>query len=72
MTALLNMDDVAHEYAVPLPEGLAAVRPKVLLDTDWQRFGGSTPDKQSSCAVADGLLSATLPALSGMLVQLGA
>lgn len=72
VAALLNLDDVAHEYAVPLPEELAGARPQVLLDTDWQRFGGETPDEQSACTVAGGLLSATLPALSGMLVQLGA
>ena len=70
VAALFNLDGEAHEYAVPLPDGLSAAAPEVLLDTDWQRYGGSTPDGASECRVEKNRLVATLPPLSGMLVSL--
>lgn len=70
VAALFNLDGEEHEYAVPLPDGLSAAAPEVLLDTDWQRYGGSTPDGASECRVEKNRLVATLPPLSGMLVSL--
>ena len=70
VAALFNLDGEAHEYAVPLPDGLSAAAPEVLLDTDWRRYGGSTPDGASECRVEKNRLVATLPPLSGMLVSL--
>ena len=70
VAALLNLDGVRHEYAVPLPAELASGRSEVLLDTDWQRFGGSTPDGSSVCRCEKDELRADLPPLSGMLVLL--
>ena len=70
VAALLNLDGVRHEYAVPLPAELASGRAEVLLDTDWQRFGGSTPDGSSVCRCEKDELRADLPPLSGMLVLL--
>ena len=70
VAALLNLDDVAHAYEVPLPAELPGCEAEVLLDTDWQRFGGSTPDGATICAALDNVLTAEIPPLSGMLVLL--
>ena len=70
VAALLNLDDVAHAYEVPLPAELAGCEAEVLLDTDWQRFGGSTPDGVTICAALDKVLTAEIPPLSGVLVLL--
>ena len=70
MAALLNLDDEAHAYEVPLPAELSGCEVEVLLDTDWQRFGGSTPDGTTVCAARGEVLTAEIPPLSGMLVLL--
>ena len=71
LAALFNLDGEAHEHTVPLPDDCAtAVRPEVLLVTDWERFGGDTPDGQESCALGEACLTARLAPLSGMLVRL--
>lgn len=83
VAVLFNLDGQKHEYAVPLPEGegsaaghapgeAAAAAPRVILDTDWQRFGGSTPDGATVCEVAAGQLRCELAPCSGVLVLLGA
>ena len=70
VAALLNLDDAAHEYTVPLPDDARACEAEVLLCTDWQRFGGATPDDGEACRVEGDRLIAELPPLSGMLVLL--
>ncbi len=70
VAALLNFDDEAHAYEVPLPAELSGCEVEVLLDTDWQRFGGSTPDGTTVCAARGKILTAEIPPLSGMLVLL--
>lgn len=42
----------------------------VLLDTDWQRFGGSTPDGISGVGLEDDALVVEIPPCSGLLLQL--
>ena len=70
VAALLNLDDESHAYEVPLPAELAGCEAEVLLDTDWQRFGGSTPDGATACRSEAGRLECELAPLSGILVQL--
>ena len=70
VAALLNLDGERHEYAVPLPGELADARPEVLLDTDWRRYAGATPDGATACRVEDGCLVCDLAPLSGVLVLL--
>ena len=70
VAALLNLDDEAHAYEVPLPAELSGCEVEVLLDTDWQRFGGSTPDGTTVCAARGEVLTAEISPLSGMLVLL--
>ena len=71
IAALFNLDSAAHEYAVPLPADAAgASGAEVLLDTDWQRYGGSTPDGETACSVGEGELVCNLAPLSGVLVLL--
>jgi len=50
--------------------GDVAGSPEVLLDSDWQRFGGSTPEGETSAALEGTTLVASLAAFSGMLVRL--
>lgn len=71
VAALFNLDSAAHEYAVPLSADAAgASGAEVLLDTDWQRYGGSTPDGETVCRVEEGRLIAELAPLSGVLALL--
>ncbi|MBM6774232.1 1,4-alpha-glucan branching enzyme [Olsenella profusa] len=70
VTALLNLDDEPHDYAVALPAGEAVDDAEVLLDTDWERFGGATPDGEKNLSVAAGTLRCALAPLSGVLVRL--
>lgn len=67
---LMNLDAEPHAYEVPLPRELDGATPEVLLDTDWQRYGGSTPDGETACAVSGRSLAAELAPLSGVLVRL--
>ena len=70
VAALLNLDDEPHAYEVPLPAELAGCEAEVLLDTDWQRFGGSTPDGATVCRSEADHLACELAPLSGILVRL--
>ena len=67
---VLNLANCVHEgYELDLP-GAGDV--EVLLDTDWQRFGGNTPDGRTEVTfdAEKGSLTLTLPALSGVLLSL--
>lgn len=71
LAALFNLDSTEHEYAVPLPEDdKGAVGVTVLLDTDWQRYGGFSPDGETVCHIGDGVLVVRLAPLSGVLALL--
>jgi hypothetical protein len=41
----------------------------VLLDTDWETFGGRTPRGKTVCTRSNGGLSAALPPFSGLLLS---
>ena len=63
----LSDEDLASR-AIETPDATSAT---VLLDTDWQRFGGVTPDGDvTQPEVADGELLVDLPAFSGKLIRL--
>lgn len=54
-------------YPLPLPAG----RLTLLLDSDWQCWGGTTPRQEMSCTVVENApLSLDLPAYSGRLYRL--
>lgn len=72
VAVLLNLDAEAHDYAVPLPAGEPASGGRVVLDTDWRRFGGSTPDGETELRVGPDKISCRLAPLSGVLVELDA
>lgn len=59
LIAVLNLSDTEKEYSV---EGYE--KSKLLLHTDWNKFGGDTPD---NCKF--GLAKSTLPRFSGVLLQ---
>lgn len=66
---VMNLSDklVEREYEVEGADGVATV----LMNTDWQRFGGETPDfycSEPECA--DGCITITLPPFSAKLVKL--
>ena len=66
---VLNLSWQAHEdYAIKVPE---ATQAEVLIDTDWWRYGGQTPDDQvKPLKVKDGVLTLNLPSNAGMLLKL--
>lgn len=70
VAVLLNMDDAPHAYEVPLPADLASAQAEVLLNTDWRRFGGDTPDGSTTCHVERGAIVADIAPLSGAMVLL--
>lgn len=59
LVAVFNLSDAEKEYSV---EGYE--KSKLLLHTDWNKFGGDTPD---NCKF--GLTKFTLPKYSGVLLQ---
>lgn len=69
MLAAFNFGDTELEdYTLTLP---VAGKLTLLLDTDWETFGGSTAAPKRSCArKTDGELKLTLPPFSGRLYRL--
>ena len=70
LLCVLNLANCPQEdYKLEVPD-LGTVC--TLLDTDWARFGGSTPDGDEDVRVDThaGRLTLTLPPLSGILLQL--
>ena len=66
----LNLSDEEVKRTFEL-DGIAGAT--VLVDTDWQRYGGQTPDApqlKESCK--EGRLTVTLPACTGRLMRLQA
>lgn len=43
---------------------------EILLDTDWQKFGGSTPEQNENIKLEKGKIKCTLPPYSGILIRL--
>ena len=56
-----------EDWEVELPDTHNAW---VMLDTDWQRFGGTTPEGAELVKIDGdtGILSCTLPAFTGLLL----
>lgn len=59
LIAVFNLSDMEKEYSIGGYE-----KAKVLLNTDWNKFGGDAPDKQK-CDIT----KMTLPKFSGILFQ---
>lgn len=53
------------DYKIALPE---AKKADALLYTDWERFGGNTPEETEICKLSDGVLFSTIEAFSGILI----
>ena len=65
---VLNLSWQGHEgYTIEVPD---ALRAKVLIDTDWNRYGGETVDDGSKARVSKGVLTLDLPSCSGKLIKL--
>lgn len=68
LLTLLNLSGVTQEdWEVELPD---THNVWVMLDTDWQRFGGTTPEGAELVKIDGdtGTLSCTLPAFTGLLL----
>ena len=64
----LNLSDKTVETTLKLEDATSAT---LLIDTDWERYGGSTPDAtDTELECEDGLLTLELPACSGQLFVL--
>ncbi|MDD2981065.1 MAG: 1,4-alpha-glucan branching protein GlgB [Hespellia sp.] len=59
-------NEVQEEYSVAIP-GAKAKDVKLLLNSDWQRFSGSTEEGKDEYAAEDETLTVTLAPFSGML-----
>lgn len=67
LIALFNFSDQTQkDYRLDLPDTEEST---VLLDSDWKRFGGSTPDDQTDCVLKEEELICTLPPFSGILLK---
>ena len=64
LAALLNLSDQARQYQLPARSGA-----ELLLHTDWQRFGGRTPEGKAP-RPAGGVLTVCLPPYSGQLYRM--
>ena len=66
---VLNLSWQGHEgFPIKVP---GATKATVLLDTDWQRYNGQTPDDEgATLKVTDGELKLDLPSCSGKLLRL--
>ena len=64
----LNLSDEAVERVFEI-EGVASAA--VLVDTDWERYGGSTPDGEGApLACEEGVIALDMPACSGKLIRI--
>ncbi|MDO5120431.1 MAG: alpha amylase C-terminal domain-containing protein, partial [Coriobacteriales bacterium] len=66
---VMNLSWQSHEkYEIKIPD---AKKAKVLIDTDWNRYGGNTFDVEGQIiAVSKGVLKVDLPSCSGKLLKL--
>ena len=66
---VMNLSWQSHEkFEIQIPN---AKKAKMLIDTDWWRYGGQTPDeKLEPLKIEDGVLKLDLPSNSGMLLKL--
>ncbi|MBQ9005640.1 MAG: 1,4-alpha-glucan branching protein GlgB [Atopobiaceae bacterium] len=66
---VLNLSWQAHEdYVIAVPD---AAQAEMLIDTDWWRYGGETPDDQlEPLKIKSGKLELNLPSNSGKLLKL--
>ena len=72
MLVVLNLSDTERkDYELKVPNR-GKSRSRVVLDTDWARFGGSTPDGETVLAMSPkhGTVTLTLPPFSGVLIRL--
>ncbi|MBM6717300.1 1,4-alpha-glucan branching protein GlgB [Gemmiger formicilis] len=66
VAAAFNFSDRAQPFGVPVQ----AQGARALLYSDWQPYGGMTPEGASPCTVAEGKLSGTLAPFSAVLLRL--
>ncbi len=66
LLAVFNFDGAEKTYRLPLSGVKSA---KTLIDTDWQRYGGESPEKDRFTLTAEGI-EFTLPPFSGLLLEL--
>lgn len=68
--AAASVEDKPVKLALALPDVAGA---QTLIDTDWQRYGGQTPDApHETQACKKGQLTVSLPACTGRLMKLEA
>ena len=66
VAAAFNFSDKPQTFAVPVQPGTA----RVLLYSDWQAYGGMTPEGECPCTVAGQKLEGTLAPFSAVLLRL--
>ena len=70
LLCVLNLSGKPVELALRVPDAASAT---MLMNTDWQRYNGQTPDAPGKAIACEkGVLSATIPACTGWLLRLSA
>jgi 1,4-alpha-glucan branching enzyme len=65
---VFNLSDRAHEgYELPVPDAASA---EVLIDTEWDCYGGTIARGDERATLEDGTLTADLPPFCGMALLL--
>lgn len=67
LAAVFNFSDHEQEYEL---ECKTAESAKVLLYSDWNRFGGSTEEEKNICQGKDGKMKIVLSPFSGILIKM--
>ena len=62
----INFSDKPQTFAVPVTAQTA----RVLLYSDWQPYGGMTPEGESPCTMTEQALGGTLAPFSAVLLRL--
>ena len=70
LAALFNLGaEMQEDYILEIP-GAKPKDVEILLNSDWQRFSGETPEDSACYRVVDGKLVFSLPAFSAVLLQI--
>ena len=67
LAAVFHFGDRPQTYTLSLP---GVKRAETLLDSDWQCFGGGTPEGEARCVLEEAVLRCTLPPFSAVLLKL--
>ena len=67
LAAVFHFGDRPQTYTLSLP---GVKRAETLLDSDWQCFGGGTPEGESRCVLEGAVLHCALPPFSAVLLKL--